>query len=231
MRVFALYSNNRYVIVFFSMTWLFVLGSHILVPMETIGGNIGPTKYCFVQRTKLGNTLAASSIFFYDFLVFTATSWGFMRNSYSDVNVKNSIRVMVFGRNLPTFSKAILQDGQAYFLWVYVLSLFHLIVWTQGTRLTLVLNFLFLLVCYIPRAPIAPCAIAFPFLIMLNNMSSYVYRNLRFGFYRIRRSPAPWSTTHSNLRVAFEKSFISREQRVFGGWKYRLGQGTEGEEI
>jgi len=57
-----------------------------------------------------------SSVFIHDGLIFMAASWAFMRNSFSDVNVTNSIKVMVFGRNLPAFSKSILQNGQAYFL-------------------------------------------------------------------------------------------------------------------
>ena len=51
-------------------------------------------------------------------------------------------------------------------------------------RATLVLNSLFFVLCYVPNAPIAPCTISFPFFVMLNNMTSHVYRNLRFGYYR-----------------------------------------------
>jgi hypothetical protein len=117
MRVSALYPNNKYVIVFFSMTWLFVLSTHILVSVDTIGVNIGTTKYCsFYLRTNLVNLLTSSSVFVHDGLIFIATSWAFMRNSFSDVNLENGIRVMVFGGNLPAFSKFILRDGQVYFL-------------------------------------------------------------------------------------------------------------------
>jgi hypothetical protein len=99
------------------MTWLFVLGAHIFVPIVTSGANIGTTKYCFLQhRTNLANLLTSASVFIHDSLVFIATSWAFMRISFSNVNVKNGIGVMVFGRNLTPFSKSILRDGQAYFL-------------------------------------------------------------------------------------------------------------------
>ena len=116
MRVSALYSNNKYVIVFFSMTWLLVLGSYILGTIDTFGRNIGSTKHCLVYKAKLASLLTPSSVFVHDTLIFIATSWGFMRNSYSDVNVENSIRVMIFGKHLPAFSKCILRNGQAYFL-------------------------------------------------------------------------------------------------------------------
>jgi hypothetical protein len=52
------------------------------------------------------------------------------------------------------------------------------------SRATLLLNFLFFVLCYIPEAPIHPFSVGFPFFVMLNNMTSHVYRNLRFGFYQ-----------------------------------------------
>jgi len=165
-RVSALYSNNRYVVTFFSMAWLGVLGSYIEAPIGTTGGYIGSTMFCVNLRKNLAVALTASSVFILDLLIFMATSWALMRNSYADVTIKNSIKVMVFGRALPAFSQSILRDGQAYFL------------------ATLLLNLLFVVLCYVPDAPIPPCSVGFPFFVMLNNMSSYMYRNLRIGFYQ-----------------------------------------------
>jgi len=84
--------------------------------MYTVGMKMGTSQYCSITRTQLVNALTSSSVFVYDSLIFIATSWAFMRNSHSDVSVKNGIRVMVFGRYLPAFSKSILRDGQAYYL-------------------------------------------------------------------------------------------------------------------
>ena len=112
MRVCALYGNSKYVIAFFSMTWLFVLGSSIMVP---IGINPGTTNHCSDSKTELPKLLATFSVVLHDSLVFVATSWA-LRNSYSDINMKSSIRVMALGRHLPPFSKSILRNGQAYYL-------------------------------------------------------------------------------------------------------------------
>jgi hypothetical protein len=54
MRVFALYNNNKYVVAFFSMSWLSVLGSCIAVPIGALGFTIGTTKYCLDAKTKDG---------------------------------------------------------------------------------------------------------------------------------------------------------------------------------
>ena len=116
MRVFALYDRNKYVVAFFFITWLSVLGSCIAVPIGAIGFNIGPTKYCHGRKTKIANTLSIFFPFLHDSLIFVATSWALMRNSYADINKKNGFEIMVLGRHLPTFSKSILHDGQFYYL-------------------------------------------------------------------------------------------------------------------
>ncbi len=51
-------------------------------------------------------------------------------------------------------------------------------------RVILILNLLVCGLVYVPDSPISACAIAFPFFVLLNTMSSHVYRNLRLGFYQ-----------------------------------------------
>jgi len=51
-------------------------------------------------------------------------------------------------------------------------------------RAVLILNLLFTVLCYMPQPPIFPCALGVPFIVMLNIMSSHIYRNVRFGYYR-----------------------------------------------
>jgi hypothetical protein len=113
MRVSALYPNNKYLVAFFSLAGLGVLGSYIAATIGTTSGYIGTTMFCLNLRTNLANALTSSSVFIFNLLIFIATSWTLMRNSYANVTIKNSIRVMVFGRALPAFST---RDEQAYFL-------------------------------------------------------------------------------------------------------------------
>ena len=198
MRVFALYNNNKYVVTFFSVTWLSVLGSCIAVPMGARGFNIGTTKYCLDGKTKLANALALFCPFIHDSLVFLATSWALMRCSYDNVNgITNDIRVMVLGRHLPAFSKSILRDGQFYYLWVQICRL--IIVTHEPSRITLILNLFFIVLFYKPQATITPCTIGIVVFVMLNTMSSYVYRNMRFGYYR------DYSVTSSIINDALQR--------------------------
>ena len=116
MRIAALYKDNKYVITFFCLSWLSVLGSCIAVSVGASGYNIGNTKYCLDSKTKTANAFALFTSFIHDSLIFVATSWALMKLSHSDVSLKNGIRVMVLGKHLPAFSKSILRNGQFYYL-------------------------------------------------------------------------------------------------------------------
>jgi hypothetical protein len=87
-----------------------------MVPIGTRALKIGTTKHCSDGKTELARLLASFSVVIHDSLIFLATSWALMRNSYSDISMKGSVRVMFLGRHLPAFSKSILRDGQAYYL-------------------------------------------------------------------------------------------------------------------
>ena len=51
-------------------------------------------------------------------------------------------------------------------------------------RVTLILNLFFIGWFYEPQAAITPCTIGILAFVALNTMSSYVYRNMRLGYYK-----------------------------------------------
>ena len=53
-----------------------------------------------------------------DTLVFLAITGRIYCNSYAGRTLQVGVRILLFGDYLPAFSKAILQDGQAYYLLV-----------------------------------------------------------------------------------------------------------------
>ena len=53
-----------------------------------------------------------------------------------------------------------------------------------SSRVALVLNIFFVVLSYMTEPAITPCTIGIPHFVILSNMSSYVYRNMRLGFYR-----------------------------------------------
>ncbi len=115
-RISALHSNHKFVVIFFSFSWLCVLASAVAVAIYTRGFRIGKTNYCAEYKAKKSSVLAATIPLVHDTLIFLATSWAFMRYSYTDVGVKDGFKVVVLGKHLPAFSKSIMRDGQAYYL-------------------------------------------------------------------------------------------------------------------
>ena len=115
-RVVALYKNNKFVVAFFSLSWLAILAISIVVSLSVSGMQIGKTPYCIEVARKKESILAAAAPFVHDTLIFGATTWVFMKNSYMEANLKNSFDTMVLGKHLPAFSRSLLRDGQLYFL-------------------------------------------------------------------------------------------------------------------
>ena len=46
---------------------------------------------------------------------------------------------------------------------------------------TLILNLFFFAMYYIPDPIVTPCTVGMPLFVLISNMSSYIYRNIRFG--------------------------------------------------
>ncbi len=99
-------------------TWLGVLATSILWPFGVQGLEIGPTGYCAEIRLHSTASIAALVLFIHDTLIFLATSWAFVTRSYSTNTPKGVFNVLVLGKNMPEFTKAVLRDGQAYYLYV-----------------------------------------------------------------------------------------------------------------
>lgn len=68
------------------------------------------------------------------------------------------------------------------------------------------MNLFTIVLYYLPNAPITSCTIGLPAFVVLSNMASHVYRNLRFGCYR------DTSMTSSAINKAFQRSRQSRQR-------------------
>ena len=83
-----------------------------------------------------------------------------------------------------------------------------------SSRLTLILNLFFIVLFYKPQGAISPCTLGIPAFVMLNTMSSYVYRNMRLGYYRDysitssaidRALQAPDQTSQPDREIVFKR--------------------------
>ena len=116
-RVRAVFNRNKYVVAFFSFMWLAVLAGGLTTIRGVVGVNIGLTNYCMMTNVKPYYLASAGIIpLVNDTLVFLAITWRLMGHAHADNSIGTGFRVFAFGKYMPTLSKALLQDGQVYYL-------------------------------------------------------------------------------------------------------------------
>jgi len=103
-------------VAFFAFMWLAVLAGCLTMPQGIAGTNIGPTEYCTIASFQPYVSAATLIPLVNDTLVFLAISWRLMRNAHAENSLGTKFRTLAFGHYLPSLSKALLQDGQAYYL-------------------------------------------------------------------------------------------------------------------
>ncbi|KDR73140.1 hypothetical protein GALMADRAFT_72670 [Galerina marginata CBS 339.88] len=166
-RVRAMYAGNKVVIGFFFCSWLAVIGASITPIFGVSGSSIGSTRYCLNDRLEPYVASACIVPFVNDTLIFCATTWKLLANSHVNSSFKNSFKVVVFGHYLPVFSKAVLHDGQAYYL------------------TTISLNLLTICLFFNESVPVVYRSfIGVPNIVIMNVMACHVYRNIKFGYYK-----------------------------------------------
>jgi len=126
-RTRAVFDRNPWVVAFFLGSWLVVVAGCMAYAVRLDEAKIRPGPgFCEVLGLVqpfaglVQPFLAAATIIplVNDTLVFLAITWCLCCNSSASHTLKDGIRVLVFGDYLPVFTKALLQDGQAYYLLV-----------------------------------------------------------------------------------------------------------------
>ena len=120
-RTRAVFNTYPWVVAFFAGLWLAILGgclAFIVNIYELVTVNPASNMDPICINSDVNPILAATTIILLvnDTLVFLAISWRLSRNSYYPDTIESGIRLLIFGDYLPVFSKALLQDGQAYYL-------------------------------------------------------------------------------------------------------------------
>lgn len=107
--------------------WLAVLGASLTVIWTLQGTHIGNTKYCTYVGFQPYGSSSNIAIAVFDTCVFVAISWRLLADAPSDGGKRSSDSGIfgLFGRYLPHFSRALLEDGQKYYL--YVSCILHLV--------------------------------------------------------------------------------------------------------
>lgn len=123
-RTRAVFNRDPWIIFLFACLCLAVFGACVTPIIGVFTGNIGPTSYCMTVEVKPYTAAAVVVPLINDTLIFIAITWRLHSNSSARRTINDGVRVLVFGNYLPAFSKAMLQDGQVYYLWVLYIYIY-----------------------------------------------------------------------------------------------------------
>ncbi|KAG6829111.1 hypothetical protein H0H92_005653 [Tricholoma furcatifolium] len=190
---------NRFIVAFFAILWLAVLGASITVATVGNAVHLGPTKYCSATKLKQYASAAPITFAINDTFVFLAISWRLLSNASQSIAVGTKTKVsfgsMLRGKYLPSFSKAMLQDGQVYYL-VSVTSNIVVAVLTWASTVPLSYRLMFTI-----------------FNVALTNMMACrVYRNTRFGNLREETVSSRWIASQLG-RADLESGRVNGNQK------------------
>lgn len=115
-RVRAIYGGSKSITVFFGLLLLFVIGGCLTTIEGDSVREVGSTGYCVNHKFESYATSSVIAPLVNDTLVFLAISWRLMRSTPLCDGRKFRIRDVIFGRRMPPFSRALLKDGQIYYL-------------------------------------------------------------------------------------------------------------------
>lgn len=118
LRVRAVYQNSRWITIFFGLMWLAVTGSSTTDVFYN-NVNLGPTEYCIIKSPPRYNEVAAILPLVNDTFVCVAITLKLAGNFFCSSQKKTLVK----GHYIPAFSRAVLRDGQAYYLYAYFTSL------------------------------------------------------------------------------------------------------------
>ena len=127
-RTRAIFNRNRWIVALFATLWLAVLGGCLAFVIDVFyAPRPAPNTHAFCIKENISPFVAAATIIplINDTLTFIAVTWRLFRTSSVHHTLKNGIRLLVFGDYLPVLSKALLQDGQAYYLLAFSQSISH----------------------------------------------------------------------------------------------------------
>jgi hypothetical protein len=116
-RVKGVYYDNKLVQVLFGVMWLLLVASTLTIPPAIKGAHIRTTQICMMVKVEDYEAVAAFLNALFDTLVFLAVSYRIM-TSTPEGSVRTQAGTFFRGDGLSSISRALLQGGQLYYLFV-----------------------------------------------------------------------------------------------------------------
>ncbi|KAJ7128684.1 hypothetical protein C8R44DRAFT_701111 [Mycena epipterygia] len=191
-RVRAIYGGQRSVTVIFGLLWVAEFGACMVVPSGGGGINIGPTPYCLITILAPNSGAATITPAIFDTAVFLAISYRLIGNTHVDYSRMEKVRAFVSGAYLPSFSRAMLVDGQVYYIIVVISNVATCsAIWAPGISTGY-------------RA-----VMAIPNITITSVMACRVYRNTRLSLVQEPDNILPFSNMGGNINGTLPLNFVS----------------------
>ncbi|KAF5329252.1 hypothetical protein D9619_009370 [Psilocybe cf. subviscida] len=163
LHVRAIYAKERVVVWFFSILWLVTVANVIFAVVVISGTTVESTTFCVpVISAGVGVSLIGVHML-NDTLLFAALVWRILRTSSKELDesrLKDSIKTVLFGDYVPRLAKALLQNGQQYFLSSILIHIAALILYFSQT---------------------GNVSLGFPSIMLMSLMSSRLYRKTKLA--------------------------------------------------
>ncbi|THU98147.1 hypothetical protein K435DRAFT_721083 [Dendrothele bispora CBS 962.96] len=203
LRVRAIYSNSRSFQAFFLCFWLATVGCSTLDLLLVEGVRLGPTQGCiFANLKKLYAIIPAVAVLVHDTVVFIGISYKlflfteYSRSSRSQRRTRVQLRGdsvgFLSGKGLPALTRAVLQDGQVY----YLISFFAALI-VVAMLLAPGIGDYYRLVMISPH------------IALVNSMACRVFRNVRLGKFYEEEIPLSFASRE----IAFAKKSRSNDNQ------------------
>ncbi|KAF7360617.1 hypothetical protein MVEN_00793400 [Mycena venus] len=134
-RVRAIYGGERMATIIFGFLWLSVAGSSTTVPIAGRAANSPDTSECILTHSSPYAGSSGIILTVYDTVIFLAISYRLVSTfAYIEPGLTRVEKLRIFfdGSNLPAFSKALLTDGQIYYLITVISNIATIVVMFHG---------------------------------------------------------------------------------------------------
>lgn len=118
LRVRAIF-QHKYITAGFFILWVAVLGGSLTAVLSLSGVHVGNTKYCTFSNFKSYRSAANITLAVFDTCVFISITCYLLTTQVSSKSEETTpkARFNLLGKYLPVFSRAVLQDGQKYYMY------------------------------------------------------------------------------------------------------------------
>ncbi|KAF5327556.1 hypothetical protein D9619_004285 [Psilocybe cf. subviscida] len=169
LHVRAMYIHSRLAVWIFTVLWLATLASSLTPVINSVNTNIHYgeliIQYCLSGPVPPYTAATVIVPLVNDSILFGALVYRIMTSFHDDTSNKSKVKCIVLGHHLPNLARAMLYNGQAYFL------------------STVSIHILTVMTYYIKEIPLVlrSAMLGFPTVMLMNVMASRIYRNTKLG--------------------------------------------------